>query len=144
MESSTLEGYSRAMSKQNVEIVRRGFEHWATTGEFLGTPHADFVWDMSTFRGWPERQTYPGIEGFRRFNAEWQEAWDEYAFEVEDCIDAGNQVVIIARQRGRSKATGVPVEMHLGQVWTMHGGQAIRMQMYASPGEALVAAGVQT
>ena len=60
-----------------------------------------------------------------------------------ECIDARNQVVIIARQRGRSKATGVPVEMHLGQVWTMDGGQAIRMQMYASPGEALVAAGVQ-
>src|SRR4051812_784714 len=111
------------MSKENVEVVSRGMKHWMTTGEFLGTPHADFVWDMSTFRGWPERQTYPGVAGFRQFNADWQEAWDEYEFEVEDYIDAGEQVVVIARQRGRSTTTGVPVDMHLGQVWTLQGGR---------------------
>ena len=46
------------------------------------------------------------------------------------------------RQRGRSTATGVLVEMHFGQVWTTRGGQGIRMQMYASPEEALEAAGL--
>src|SRR6476620_10373726 len=99
------------MSQDNVEFVRRGFEHFKATGELLAEDtHPDFVWDMSTFRGWPEQQTYAGIEGARRFNADWAEAWDDLEFEVEDYIDAGEErVVTIVHQRGRSKATGVPV-----------------------------------
>jgi ketosteroid isomerase-like protein len=133
------------MSRENVERMRRGFEHWLATGELLAENlHPDFVWDMSTFRDWPERQEYPGIEGARRFNADWGEAWDDWGVEIEDYIDAGEQVVVVAiRQHGRSKATGVPVEMRFGQVWTLaRHGAAIRMQMYASPEEALEAAGL--
>jgi ketosteroid isomerase-like protein len=131
------------MSQQNVEIIRRGYEYWSTTGELLPeNVHADFVWDMSTFRGWPEQQSYLGIEGTRQFLAEWDDAWDDWEVEVEDYIDAGERVVAIVRQRGRSKATGVPVDMHFAQVWTIRDGQQIRMQMYASPDEALEAAGL--
>ena len=57
-------------------------------------------------------------------------------------IDAGDRVVVIVRQRGRSKPTGVLVEMRFGQVWTTRGGRGIRMQMYASQEEALEAAGL--
>ena len=55
---------AQAMSQENIERLRRGFEHFAATGEFLAeNVHADFVWDMSTFRGWPEQQTYLGHRG---------------------------------------------------------------------------------
>jgi ketosteroid isomerase-like protein len=56
--------------------------------------------------------------------------------------DAGDKVVAVARQQGRSKATGVPVEMRLAHVITYHDGKAIRTQMYASPQEGLQAAGL--
>lgn len=121
--------------------MRRGYEHWLATGEFSGL-HSAFVWDMSTFRGWPEQQTYAGIEGARQFNADWADAWDDFEVEVEDYIDAGEEVVVLIRQRGRSKASGVPVEMRPGQVWAFEDGQAIRMQMYASGKEALEAVGL--
>ena len=124
-----------------MEIIRSGYEHWIATGEFRGDLHPDFVWDMSSFRGWPEQKIYPGIEGARQFNAEWGDAWDEWEVEVEDYIDAGERVVVIVHQRGRSKATGVPVDMRFGQVWTLRDGQSIRMQMYASPEEAIEATG---
>jgi ketosteroid isomerase-like protein len=94
---------------------------------------------MSTFHGWPEQQTYVGIEGARQFIAEWTRAWDDWELEVEDMIDAGDRVVVMVRQRGRSKPTGVLVEMRFGQVWTTRGGRGIRMQMYASQKEALEA-----
>jgi hypothetical protein len=55
------------MSQENVERVRRGYECFAATGDFLGESTADFVWDMSKFRGWPEQQTYEGVEGARVF-----------------------------------------------------------------------------
>jgi len=67
MEGSSL-AWSRdtawAMSQENVEIVREGYERFAATGELepdLATD--DFVWDMSNFHGWPEQQTYEGVDG---------------------------------------------------------------------------------
>jgi ketosteroid isomerase-like protein len=132
------------MSKENVEIVRRAYGHFIATREFLAETYADdFVWDMSTFRGWPDRQTYPGTEGATEFIAAWDDAWDDWQFEVEDYIDAGDDhVVTIVRQQGRSKTSGVTVDMHFGQVFTVHDGLQRRMQMYASPREAFDAAGL--
>jgi ketosteroid isomerase-like protein len=132
------------MSQENVEIIRRGWEHWVATGVVTGmnsAQPADFVWDVSNL-GWPDQQIYPGVEGARQFLAEWADAWDDWEIEVEDYIDAGERVVVILNQRGRSKATGVPVDMRLAQVWTLRDGQGIRMQMYASPDEALEAVGL--
>jgi ketosteroid isomerase-like protein len=130
------------MSQENVERLRRGYELWLATGDFPDDTHPDFVWDMSTFRGWPERPTYPGSEGAREFLANWNAAWEDWELEVEDYIDAGERVIAIVRQRGRSKTSGVSVEMRFGQVWTFQDGKQIRMQMYASPEEALEAAGL--
>ena len=127
------------MSQENVEIIRRGYAHFIATGRIRA--HADLVWDVSRL-GWPDQQIYPGIEGAMRFNAEWADAWDDWELEVEDYLDAGERVVVILNQRGRSKATGIPVDMRFAQVWTLEDGQGIRMQMYASVDEALEAVGL--
>ena len=50
-------------------------------------------------------------------------------------------VVVILNQRGRSKATGIPVDMRFAQVWTLRDGQGVRMQLYESVEEALEAVG---
>ncbi len=133
------------MSQENVEIVRRGYAHRQATGEFLEEIIAsDFVWDMSTFRGWPEQQFYEGIEEARRFIREWTAAFDDWEIEVVTLHDAGaDKVVGILRQRGRSKTTGLPVDMLLAQVFTIQGGKETRMEMYAEPAEALKAVGLE-
>jgi ketosteroid isomerase-like protein len=130
------------MSQENVDRLRVAFEHFIATGEFGGEFAPDFVWDMSTFQGWPERQTYDGIEGARQFMTDWLETWDDWELELEELHDAGDSVVAIVRQRARSKATGLPVDMHFGQVWQIRDGQNVRMRMYSSPAEALDAVGL--
>ena len=46
------------MSLENVEIVRRRYEHLAATGDYIPEIHApDFVWDMSKFRGYDRKPT---------------------------------------------------------------------------------------
>jgi ketosteroid isomerase-like protein len=122
------------MSQQNVEIIKRGYEQFGTTGEIRADP--GLVWDVSNL-GWPDQQVYTGPAGAMQFNAEWAAAWDDWEMEPEDYIDAGERVVVILTQRGRSKATGIPVEMRFAQVWTLRDGQGIRMQLYASVEEAL-------
>ena len=71
-----------------------------------------------------------------QFLAEWAAAWDDWELEVEDHVDAGEHVVSLLNQRGRSKATGIPVEMRFAQVWTFRDGQAIGMQMSREPGRS--------
>jgi ketosteroid isomerase-like protein len=132
------------MSQQNVEIVRRGLEYFLANGEpleeILGP---DFVWDMSTFRDvLGVQESYEGVEGVRLFIREWTEAFEEWELEVEEYHDAGEKVVAVCRQRGRSALGGVPVEMLFAQVYTLRDGLEIRMEMYADPAEALKAVGL--
>src|SRR5579859_1312039 len=132
------------MSRANVEVVRRGWEHFFATGEPLEEIAApDFVWDLSTFRGWPEQQLYRGPDGTRAFLRDWVGAFDDWSIEVEAMHDAGEKVVCVCRQHGRSKLTGAEVDMRLAQVFTLRDGLQTRMEMYADPREALKAVGLE-
>ena len=131
------------MSHENVEMVRRGYEQFAATGRFVADiASPDFVWDMSNFHGWPEQQTYVGAAGVESFLDNWVSAWDDWELEVDALHDAGDKVVVLVRQRGRSKAAGTPVEMSFAQVWTLRDGKQTRMDMYSDREEALEAAGL--
>ena len=133
------------MSRENVELIRRAYEHRQREGDFVPELIAeDFVWDMSKFRGWPERPMYEGIEGARGFIREWTAAFDDWQIEIEGIHDAGaDKVIGILRQRGRSKTTGLPVDMLLAQVFTIRDGKQARMEMYADPAEAFAAVGLE-
>jgi len=131
------------MSAENVEIVRLGYDEFLATGELVERITApEFVWDMSTFHGWPERQTYEGPEGTREFLTDWVGAWEDWRLEVRELIDAGDDVVAILHQSGRSNTTGLEVDMDFAQVWTIEDGKQTRMRMYADPDEALRAVGL--
>jgi ketosteroid isomerase-like protein len=128
---------------RNLDIVRAGYEYFARAGELPADIYApDFVWDMSHFDGWPEDQLYHGVAGTRAFLAAWTEAWEDWELEVESLHDVGEQVLAIMRQRGRSKTSGLPVEMSFGMLWTLRDGKETRMEMYADPAEARRAAGL--
>jgi ketosteroid isomerase-like protein len=133
------------VSQENVEIVRRGFEHIRATGEPPTEILAPgFVWDMSTFRdGAFVNSQYEGAQGMRDFLEEWTEPFDDWRIEVEEILDAGEKVVALCRQQARSKTSGVPVDMRLGMVFTLRDGLQTRMEMYADAAEALEAAGLE-
>jgi ketosteroid isomerase-like protein len=132
------------MSQENVELVREAYERFKATGEFdPNFTDPEFVWDMSTFRGWPGQREYKGIEGARRFLHEWLDVWDDWELTLEELHGAGEQVVAIVSQRARSKTTGMRVDMTFAQVFTLRDGKQFRMQMYAEPSQALEAAGLR-
>lgn len=127
----------------NLEIVRDGYERFGATGDLpVDIIAPDFVWDMSRFRGWPEEQFYVGVDGARDFLRAWTEGWDDWELRVESMHEAGDQVLALMRQTGRSRATGLEVEMAFGMLWTLRDGQETHMAMYADPAEALDAAGL--
>jgi ketosteroid isomerase-like protein len=132
------------MSKENLEFVGRGYEYFAASRDFdPARMHPEFVWDMSTFRSWPEQQTYEGLDGARRFMADWIESWEDWDLQLVELLDAGDEgVLAILHQSGRSKATGLEVEMDFAQLWEIRGGKQARMRMYADLDEARRAAGI--
>ena len=129
---------------RNAEIVRSGYEHFAATGDMHSEIAApDFVWDMSHFSGWPEEQTYDGIDGARTFIQRWSEAWNEWEIEIQSLHEAGDQVLAIMHQSGQSKEGGLSVEMTFAMLWTLRDGMEVKMEMYSDPEAAIRASGLQ-
>lgn len=100
--------------------------------------HPEIEYDLSTF---PEGQVYHGHAGIREAFRIWLGAWQDYRQEWDEIIDGGDEmVVVIGRERGRGKASGVEVEQEVFAVWTMLDGKAIRIRFYPGREEALEAA----
>jgi ketosteroid isomerase-like protein len=126
-----------------MDIVREGYERFLVTREFVGDISTDdFVLDMSNYHGWPEQQAYEGAEGVNAFFREWLAAWDDWEFELEALHDGGDRVVALVRQRGKSKAAGMTVEMSFAQVFTIRDGKQSRLEMYSDRDDALASAGL--
>jgi len=68
-------------------------------------------------------------------------AWDEYAVEVDELIDAGDQVVAVMRLSGRTNEPEID-EMR-SSLLTFRGGKIVRIEPFASKNDALEAAGLR-
>jgi len=66
------------MSRENVEIVRRGNEAYAR-GD-LATMLGDIDAEMITYREEPDGATFHGPDGLLKAIAEWVEDFDEFTF----------------------------------------------------------------
>jgi len=85
--------------RSDIELIRSAHEYFRSTGKTSADISAPgFVWDMSTFRGWPEQQVYEGVEGAERFLNEWRSAWEEWQLEAEEFLQACDKVVAVMRQ----------------------------------------------
>ena len=137
------------MSQENVEIVRRGFEVFQA-GIARGDPGT--VFDSGIFAPDGEwivprdapgfRQVYRGREEFLEFMRTWTEDFDWW-IELERVVDAGgDRVVALTHQRATGKASGVPVELHMGAVWELRDGRVVRIRNFFDPTGALEAAGL--
>ena len=67
-------------------------------------------------------QTYDGIDGARTFLQLWSEAWNESEIDIQSIHEAGDHVLAIMYQSGRSKEGGLPVEMTFAMLWTLQDG----------------------
>jgi ketosteroid isomerase-like protein len=129
------------MSRENVAIVRRGYESYNRTGEpEWGLLDPDVIYDVSrrTF----DPAVYHGHEGVREFLALIHEQWATMRLEPEDFIDAGDEVVVPIRLVGIGKDSGVETTANACHVWTLSEGKVVRQTTFQTKAEALEAAGL--
>ena len=133
------------MSRENVEIVRELLAEFAETHRAVARlTTADVVWDMGTFRGWPDAPTYVGPEGFDEFFAKWTGPYEDWDMAVQDLVEVdGERVLALVSQRGRLRGADSWVELHYGMIYTLTEGLVSRIEAYATRDEAFEAVGLR-
>jgi ketosteroid isomerase-like protein len=87
------------MSQENVEVVRRGYEHLRRTGELLWELIDQEISVHDPPIG-PDSRVWHGHDGLRAAFANVEESFDDYSFEAEEFHDAGDEVVVFVRLHG--------------------------------------------
>jgi ketosteroid isomerase-like protein len=132
------------MSQENVEIVRRAIETFAREG--MDGSFEGLIADDLELRPAFEvtgGTTFARRDGVARFIGSWNDAFDDWAFELDELLDAGEAVAARMRQVGRGRTSGAPVALQFGMVFRLRDGQIARMEIYVTAGEALKAVGVE-
>jgi hypothetical protein len=131
------------MSEENVEIVRRSVAAYDSGGldavaEFW---HPDIDWrpvegyldDVGLIRG---------PDGLRQYYRQWEETFDAGRTEIEELIDAGDQVIAVLRGVGRMKESDAEIDLRYAVVISIREGKIASGREYATREEALEAAGL--
>ena len=131
------------MGVDRVKLVREGFEAWNAEDPQWVLDH------MSPEVEWvaPERDpfpgTYKGLEGVQEFWSRWRSAVGQLQFSLEEVIDAGDHVVVIASRRARNDVTGLQISDKIAQVFSFDAeDRCIRVQEFYDRAAAMKAAGV--
>jgi len=91
----------------------------------------------------PPDAVEPGTRYGRKAFAGIRDAYDDVRVEPEEFIDAGDDVIVIARIKGTGRASGVDVDWRQGYIWTIRDGKGVRFRWFSDPDQALEAAGLR-
>jgi ketosteroid isomerase-like protein len=72
----------------------------------------------------------------------WFEAFEHADFDLEDIVDAGDDVVAFIRISGRGRESGLVVDQRIPCVWTVRDRRVVRVRGYRNEADALEAAGL--
>ena len=134
---------ARAMSQENVEIVRNAFDAF-TRGDMEGVLR---LCDEDILITQP--QELPGVSQQQRGHSGvleafsiWPEQWDDYRTEILRMVDSGDYVVVTTQTGGRGKRSRVEVEMEFTLVFSVRNERIVEMQIFMREDQALDAAGL--
>jgi ketosteroid isomerase-like protein len=123
------------MSQENVDVVRSIYAAWLEGASARGFMDSEIEYvnppdavETGTLHG-------PGSFGLIR------DVYDDVQVRPQRFVDAGDEVVVVAKLTGVSRGARVPIEREQGYVWTLRDGKAIRFQWFNTGPEALEAVG---
>lgn len=132
----------QAMSAENVDKVRRCVAA-RDRGDYSAARDLidpDVVVDLSVR---PDGRVYNGRLAAARALEAWVDLWDDYRYVPEKFLDAGDKVVVLFRESGRGRESGVTSEMLGATVWTIRDGMVVHTKVYTDRKRALRDVGLQ-
>ena len=126
------------MSQENVDAARRCIEAYRR-GDYedaLEYLAPDVVWEVG--QELPAHGPAEVREVWRRWDAE----WEELETETDEIIDAGDELIVAVRYRGRGRTSGAEVNDLIFEVHTLREGRCIRKIEFPTRAEALEAVGL--
>ena len=130
------------MSRENVEIVRNGFEAWDRHDYQEAASHFSPDVEIDVTDRVLNPAIYRGLDGAMRFRDEIAETWDEFHVEIEDVLSAGDEVVVLVRSSGLGRASGAQVDSRAAWVAAVREQRITRLRLYRDRSRALAAVGL--
>jgi ketosteroid isomerase-like protein len=129
------------VSRENLEIVQRGFDAFNETGVEGILPFIHPEFEATTPPNLAsEPDTYRGHDGIRRWFDSFDEVMEEIRWDAHGYQQVGDQVIVEFTLRARGKTTGLDFGQEAVMVWSLRDGKAIRVELFETLDEALVAA----
>src|SRR5262245_41942917 len=131
------------MASENLEIVRRFAECWQRGDWDAMAELADpAVEHHGTVGGVEQGRVTRGVSEIRRDYESVEETWDDHRVEIQELIDAGDQVVIFQREHQRGRTSGLEVVLDAAVLVDLRDGRIVRVQGFMERAAALEAAGL--
>jgi uncharacterized protein len=133
--------YCARMGQAEVETLKRGYAalNRGDLSVVLELLDPEIVWHEPAPS--PEAGAHRGRDSFVSFLRGWLESFEEFRVEPERVAERGDELVVIVRQSGIGRSSGLHVEARLAHVWTVADGKAVRWEAIADPDAALAHGG---
>ena len=109
--------------------------YWELLDEYV-------VCDYRSFRLLDAPEVDFGREAVIDMNRRYWGAFAEYSVKAEEYVDLGESVLVVMREQGRGKGSGVPFDREMAWIWTFRKGRIVRMEPFRTREQALEAAGL--
>jgi ketosteroid isomerase-like protein len=122
----------------NADLLRPIYEEWSR-----GNFRQDFdVYDRHMEWGWSDE--FPGLAGVYEDRRDpnprlhsWLSEWEQWRVEVDDYLEFGDHVVVLASYHGRGKGSGVEIHQKGAHVFALRDGKVVRLEIFADRGKAI-------
>jgi ketosteroid isomerase-like protein len=88
------------------------------------------------------RAVYEGWDGVMEYMTNWYSQWEDYEVEPVEFIDAGDEVLVVLRERGRMERQEIELEQEFSHSFRLRNGLVTEWRMYDSHQQALEAVGL--
>ena len=130
------------MSRENVEVVRRGIEAFnrRDMAAIRADAHPQIEWVEDP--RYPGAQTFHGPDGVEQSVRKWWDAW-MIELEPEDFIDLGDRIVVTGHGHYRGHGSDVVLTAEFATVYEIRDHKVVRAEVLDSRQAALEAAGLR-
>jgi ketosteroid isomerase-like protein len=127
------------MSQENVEIALRIFDAYTRRDFDAALVLMDPEVEAHNPPEVPEAAIHRGREAVKRDWEQTLELFDDFSVELEEYFDAGDDLLVYLRYRGRSRGSSAEVVARMAHVWTFRDGKVIRFRQFLDRAEARAA-----